>query len=91
MIGTRISSSDPSIEEKIDFEPRRSYESGRIYAVAPGVKHQIISDGNKDVGIAISRNGRTDFRQYDQQVNYWHADPGTFIVLYTNDQAVKIN
>ena len=41
------------------------------FAVPAGRKHQIIGNERRDIGIAFSKNGETDFREYSSEVVYW--------------------
>lgn len=50
------------------------------YIVPAGGKHQIIhNDRQEDIGIAISKNGRKDFRKYDDNKVYWYAQPYAYV------------
>ena len=51
-------------------------EKGQYYGVPAKVRHQIVYDEVKgDIGIALSRNGRTDFRRYRTDIIYWFCNP----------------
>lgn len=70
MIGTRISADELTDEEEkemIKFDKSRT-----TYPIKAGTKHQIVYDGEKDIGIAINHNGRQNFREFEMSINYYH-------------------
>jgi len=62
-------------EEYVEFERMASY------AVPAGKKHQIVHNENQDdIGIAVSRNGRVDFRKRESKMVYWFTWPYAYRV-----------
>jgi hypothetical protein len=70
MIGTRISPSELTAEEKaeiINFQNNKN-----SYPIPARTKHQIIEENGRDIGIAISHNGRKDFREFEGAITYYY-------------------
>jgi hypothetical protein len=68
-------------QELTEHERFIRFEKGRSYVVPSRIKHQIIHDADmNDIGIAISMNGRADFRQYDSEKIYWFTHPFAWVV-----------
>jgi hypothetical protein len=56
------------------------FERMQSYVVPAGKRHQIIHNKKKDdVGIAVSSNGRKDFRQYETEKVYWFTGPYAYV------------
>ncbi len=73
-------------EEFVRFEHRKNY------IVPAGKKHQIVHDkDNNDIGIAFSRNGRTDFRCFDKQIIYWFGNPYAYVVDNSLGEIVRLS
>jgi hypothetical protein len=52
------------------------FESMQSYVVPAGKRHQIVHNKTKnDIGIAISPNGRKDFRKHDKETVYFYTGP----------------
>ncbi len=92
-IGTRISEKEFGRRFR---EDRQNYayiffKADWKYAVAPGVKHQIIQTSSGfDSGIAISRNGCVDFRQFPQEVVYGRSGDRAFIYALRTENTVVV-
>lgn len=50
------------------------------YIVPAGGRHQIVHNQRQDdIGIAVSKNGRRDFRKYDENIVYWYTKPYAYV------------
>lgn len=50
------------------------------YVVPAEGKHEIVhNERQEDIGIAISKNGRTDFRKFKTKRIYWYTGPYAYI------------
>ncbi|MEK6885584.1 MAG: hypothetical protein AABX17_01305 [Nanoarchaeota archaeon] len=57
------------------------FERMSSYVIPAGGKHQIVhNDGQEDIGIAVSNNGRQDFRQFNESKVYWFTQPYAYVV-----------
>jgi len=70
MIGTRISLDKLDEAERKGIIRFNSEKSN--YPVQARTKHQIIEEGGRDIGIAISQNGRKDFREFNGAITYYY-------------------
>ena len=78
-----------ALTEKEEFI---KFEAGRTYVVPAHKKHQIIHDADmNDIGIAIARNGRKDFRDFDNRVCYWYTGPYAYIVISPVGESVDLS
>ncbi len=62
-----------SLESLTDLEREEMQKFSadqKSIAVPAGIKHQVVTFGNDKIGIAISRNGRENFRAYSVNVVY---------------------
>ena len=67
-----ISIANLSKEEKARMKRFGPVSMGNypVIKVPAGRKHQLVFEGNGYIGVATSRNGRNNFRQYDFPVSY---------------------
>lgn len=65
-----------SLESLTKKEKFFRFQRMNNYVIPAGIKYQIVqNEKGTDVGIAISTNGRKDFRMEDQEIIYWYASP----------------
>lgn len=58
------------------------FERMQSYIVPAGGKHQIVhNESQEDIAIAISKNGRKDFRKYDTKKVYWYTNPYAYVTM----------
>jgi len=70
MIGTRISLDKLTEAEQAKIIRFKNEQSN--YPIQARTKHQIIEEGGMDIGIAISHNGRKDFREFEGNIIYYY-------------------
>lgn len=57
-----------------------NFERMNSYVVRAGLAHQIVNDKTgTDRGIAVSINGRKDFRKLEEDVVYFYTEPHTYV------------
>lgn len=70
-----------NLDNLVGHETFVRFERMNSYVVPAGVRHQIVIDGRgADIGIAISHNGREDFRVNPSETVYWYGGPHAYIV-----------
>lgn len=63
------------------YEKFVEFERMASYVVPQWGKHQIVhNEKEDDIGIAISRNGRADFRKHRRKKVYWYTGPYAYRV-----------
>ena len=70
--GTRIRLEDLTDSEKSEIF---RFEEGKDYAIPADTKHQIVVDKGNPIGITLSKNGRQDFRTYEETTVYFLCCP----------------
>jgi len=70
MIGTRITLDKLTESEQAEIIRFKNGQSS--YPIQAKIKHQIIEEQGIDIGIAISHNGRKDFREFDKTITYYY-------------------
>lgn len=68
------------IKDLTGYERFIRFKHKQSYVVPAGQKHQIVHNKKQDdIGIAVSRNGRKDFRQCKENRVYWFTGPYAYI------------